>query len=460
MAKNEKKLTGTGKLPWFKPVFEMKIALLGKLRNRLGNKGNYVMRIVKKVPRALDVSRSLVVAVGFLLGLLLMGGPAEVSTQETNADGDLRLVDITTGEVVSLIITPAPSGRLEIFDDEDGDSTGEWKGICDDNLGVLGTEEENNIRVIGRQEAEVACRQLGFSGGTPLTELAVPADAAGDGEVPLEYYLLDDLECSGSEARIFGEGKCKHLARGESNCGANEAFGVTCEPATSNNDAVGQIAIRGTETKTGVTVTADHSGITDEDGKPADESSFTYQWISVDVAYNETEISAATNFTYTFQSADEENWVKVRISFTDEDGNSEEVASFEVGPIYPDLPDGSLRLIPTTDMGTGETSDFNSGLLEIFDNETKQWKGVCDDGWGTEEAEVACKQLGLSGGTGETNVIRIGLPPLLFLLDDVDCDGTENTLFECEHAGFGVSNCTSWEYAGVSCEAASGSDSQ
>lgn len=434
----------------------MKTALLGKLRNRLGNKGNYVMRIGRKAARALDVLRVFVVVAGFLLGLWLMG-PAEVNTQETTSDGDLRLVDITTGEVVSLVVTPAPSGRLEIFDDPDGDGAGEWKGICDDGLETLGREEDNDVRVVGRQEAEVACRQLGFSGGTPLTKLAVPDDAAGDGEAPLAYYLLDDLECSGSEARILGEDKCKHLQREENNCGADEAFGVTCEAATSNNDAVGQIAVRGTETKTGVTVTADHSRITDEDGKPTEGSSFAYQWIRVDVAYNETEIPSATNSTYAFQSADEENWVKVRIRFADDEGNSEEVASFEVGPIYPDLPDGSLRLISTTDMSTGETSDSSSGMLEIFDNVTKQWKGICDDGWGAEEAEVACRQLGLSGGAAETNIIRIGLPPLFFLLDDVDCDGTETMLFECEHAEFGVSDCTSWEYAGVTCEAASGS---
>lgn len=49
-------------------------------------------------------------------------------------------------------------------------------------------------------------------------------------------------------------------------------------------------------------------------------------------------------------------------------------------------------------------------------------------------------------------IIEIGWPPLLFLLDDVQCDGTENTLLECQHAGRGVNDCASWEYAGVSCE--------
>lgn len=426
----------------------MRDTILGKPKSRLGNSGSCATGDRRgQAAGTLGISRVFLMTAGLLLGFLLLGGPAEVKTQQTDADGDLRLVDTATGEVTSGL-----SGRLEIFDDEDGDGTGDWKGICDDGLGTLGKEEENNVRVIGREEAEVACRQLGFSGSTPLTMLAVPADQVGDGKPPLAYYLLDNLECSGSEARILGDGKCKHLPRGTNNCADGEAFGVICKAATSNNDAVGQIAIRGTETKTGVEVTADHSGITDADGKPSEESSFSYQWIRSDIVWNETEISGATNSKYTFQSDDEENWVKVRIRFTDDAGNSEEVTSFEVGPVYTNLPDGSLRLKPTIDLETGQESGPNSGALEIFDDETKLWKGICDDGWGAEEAKVACRQLGLTGDVAETDILRIGFPPLLFLLDDVECEGTEDTLLECKHPGRGVHNCGSWEYAGVSCE--------
>ena len=436
----------------------MEPTLPGKLKNSNGR--SCVMRTGKRIAGTLNASRIFIAAAGILLGILLVGGPAEVSTQETNADGDLRLVNTDDGTVVDLSTATAPSGRLEIFDDADGDGSGEWKGICDDGLGTLGTEEDNNVRVLGRQEAEVACRQLGFSGGTPMTELAVPSDVEeGDGKTPLAYYLLDDLECSGSETRILGDDKCKHLSRGENNCTANEAFGVACAAPTSNNDAVGHIAIRATETKTGVTATADHSGITDADGKPTEESSFSYQWIRSDISWNETEISGATSSTYTFQSDDEENWVKVRISFTDNSDNQEEVESFEVGPIYPDLPDGSLRLIPTININTGEVSDADlEGLVQIFDNEAKRWKGICDDLWDDDNATVACGQLGLSGGTAVTNILWVGYPSLLFLLDDVKCEGTEETLLECSHAGRGVHNCSSWEYAGVTCEAASNSE--
>ena len=422
------------------------------------------MRIGKRIAGTLDSSRIFVAAAGILLGILLVVGPAEVSAQQTNADGDLRLVNTDDGTVVDLSTATAPSGRLEIFDDADGDGTGEWKGICDDGLGTLGTEEDNNVRIIGRQEAEVACRQLGFSGGTPITQLAVPSDVeTGDGKTSLSYYLLDNLECRGSETAILGQNNCKHLPRGQNNCIDNEAFGVTCAAATSNNDAVGRIEISATETKTGVTATVDHSGITDADGKPTQESSFSYQWIRTDIVWNETEISGATSSTYTFQSDDEENWVKVRISFTDDAGNQEQVESFEEGPIYPDLPDGSLRLTAITTINT-ETNEVAvsdpslEGLVQIFDNQAKRWKGVCDDLWDDTDASVVCGQLGLTGGAAVTNILWIGYAAPPFLLDDVRCVGTEETLLECPAAARGVHNCLPWEYAGVTCEAASDSD--
>lgn len=433
----------------------MGVVRLGKLRNHLVNNGNYVARVGKRVVKALDVSRVFIVAAGLLLGFLLLGGPAELRTQQTNSDGDLRLVDTTAGTVVDLSTATAPSGRLEIFDDEDGDGTGEWKGICDDYLGELGTEIEGNVRVIGRQEAEVACRQLGFSGGTPITQLTLPDDSD---------YLLDNLECAGSEAKILGEGKCRHSERGEHDCESNEAFGVTCSAATTNNDAVGRLAITG-ETKLKQTLTADHTGITDEDGKPTEETSFSYQWIRVDNYWNETDISGATSSTYVLQDDDEGNWIKVKLTFTDDEENEEEVFSFEEGPVYTDKPDGSLRLRPirlSYDLGGGAVtvdSDEFTGIVEIFDEPSKKWKGICDDGaddenlgWGTEEAQVACRQLGFAGGTPITQINGTTSPPIYYLLDEVECDGTEDKLLDCDHAERGIHDCTTLEYAGVFCD--------
>ena len=394
-----------------------------------------------KVIKAFSALSVFLFMTGLFLGLLLIGGALEVKAQETNADGDLRLVDPDTDQVTS-----QTWGRVEIFDDEDRDGNGEWRGICDDVKGLRVGKEG------GGREAKVVCRQLGFPGGQPIVGLSAPKGAGTVGQIPLEYYLLDDLECSGSEPRILN--MCKHSPRGETNCGAGEAFGVTCDLAvlTSNNDAVGQVVINFTETKVGVMATADHSGITDADGKPTDESSFSYQWIRSYVNWIEEEIPFETDSVYTFQQGDENNWVKVRISFTDDAGNPEEVTSFRVGPIYANAEEGDLKLEHIVDLPPEPR--WRIGMVKIFDGELKRWSGVCDDSWTDQDAQVACRQIGFTGGTAIQGIHRIEYPPVLFLLDEVECQGTENTLLECGHAGRGVSDCSSWEYAGVTCDPA------
>lgn len=48
--------------------------------------------------------------------------------------------------------------------------------------------------------------------------------------------------------------------------------------------------------------------------------------------------------------------------------------------------DGDIRLV--------EGSTTLEGRVEICINDV--WGTVCDDGWGSEEARVVCRQLGLS----------------------------------------------------------------
>ena len=70
----------------------------------------------------------------------------------------------------------------------------------------------------------------------------------------------------------------------------------------------------------GETLTADTSGIADEDG--LENVTFSYQWLSGD-----SDISGATGSAYTLADADEGNTVKVRVSFTDDGGNDETLTS-------------------------------------------------------------------------------------------------------------------------------------
>ena len=67
-------------------------------------------------------------------------------------------------------------------------------------------------------DAQVACRQLGYSGTG-----AVPLDdvPAGSGNI-----WLDDVQCSGSESMLF---ECINIAFGVHKCVHAQDAGVTCK---------------------------------------------------------------------------------------------------------------------------------------------------------------------------------------------------------------------------------------
>ena len=70
----------------------------------------------------------------------------------------------------------------------------------------------------------------------------------------------------------------------------------------------------------GQTLTADTSGISDDDG--LGNVTYNYQWLADD-----TEIDGATSSTYTLQASDNGKAIKVRVTFTDDGGSEESLTS-------------------------------------------------------------------------------------------------------------------------------------
>ena len=123
--------------------------------------------------------------------------------------------------------------------------------------------------------------------------------------------------------------------------------------------------------------------------------------------------------------------------------------------------------------GYPERPNNYTGRLEIFDGtagDDGQWKWICDDGFGVEETQVACRELGLPTdgaevwempddwldmGSGLAALVRAliiaDLSQTPALLDDLDCDGDETRLIDCDHAGRGTSDCSISEAVGVTC---------
>jgi hypothetical protein len=89
-------------------------------------------------------------------------------------------------------------------------------------------------------------------------------------------------------------------------------------------------------------------------------------------------------------------------------------------------------------------SGTSSGLLEVFHD--GQWGTVCDDGFSTTNANVACRELGYSSGY-MTNATGSGQ----IWMDGVNCTGTETSLLDCPFNGWGINDCSHSEDVGLSC---------
>ena len=105
---------------------------------------------------------------------------------------------------------------------------------------------------------------------------------------------------------------------------------VTVSLALANSPAGGTPTIAGTA-EVGQTLSASTGGITDTDGRTRADGgepgyAYTYQWVRVNDG-TDTDIAGATNRTYRLVAADVGTKIKVKVGFTDDNGNAEEVES-------------------------------------------------------------------------------------------------------------------------------------
>ena len=125
--------------------------------------------------------------------------------------------------------------------------------------------------------------------------------------------------------------------------GWNVGDEVTLILTTENRPATGLPAIVGT-VRAGETLTADTSGIDDEDGLT--NVIFSYQWARNDD--EDEDIEGATSSTYTLVSADEGATISLRVYFTDDGGNHETLTSTSTDPVLPVPPIWSATMTPGT----------------------------------------------------------------------------------------------------------------
>ena len=76
---------------------------------------------------------------------------------------------------------------------------------------------------------------------------------------------------------------------------------------------------------------------------------------------------------------------------------------------------------------------------------------MCDDSWDMDDARVACRELGYPDAASALQSAHFGAGSGQIWLDDVNCAGSEDSIENCPHYGWGSHNCGHHEDASVVC---------
>ncbi|XP_040275433.1 lysyl oxidase homolog 3 isoform X2 [Bufo bufo] len=98
----------------------------------------------------------------------------------------------------------------------------------------------------------------------------------------------------------------------------------------------------------------------------------------------------------------------------------------------------------------GYPRKHNEGRIEVFYNQ--EWGTICDDDFTMENAHILCRHLGFTEATAWTHSAKYGKGIGRIWLDNVICTGKEKSIADCKSRGWGNSDCTHEEDAGVVCK--------
>ena len=291
------------------------------------------------------------------------------------------------------------------------DAEGNPETLTSDPTGEVAAAPAQNIQATGVPTISGTLQV----GETLTADTTGIADADGLTTVSYSYqWMADDTNIQGATDATYtlaedDEGKAiKVLVSFTDDAGNVESrpsapTDAVAAPPAQNSSATGAPSISGTA-QVGQTLTADTSGIADEDGLT--NAVFSYQWVADD-----TNIQDATGSSYTLTGDDEGKAITVTVSFTDAEGNPETLTSAPTGEVEA-KPNTSATGVPTID-GTAQVGQTLTADTSGIDDEdglnqvvfSYQW--IRNDGNADEDIAGATGSSYTLTGDDEGKTIRV-----------------------------------------------------
>ena len=161
---------------------------------------------------------------------------------------------------------------------------------------------------------------------------------------------------------------------------------ATTAVTTANTSATGAPTISGT-VQVDQTLTADTSGIGDADGLT--NVSYSYQWIAND-GTSDSDIADATASSYTLVAADAGKTIKVKVTFTDDNGNDESLTSTATTAVIAanTSATGAPTISGTVQVDQTLTADTSGiGDADGLTNVSYSYQWIANDG--TSDSDIA-----------------------------------------------------------------------
>ncbi|XP_038599255.1 scavenger receptor cysteine-rich domain-containing protein SCART1-like [Tachyglossus aculeatus] len=324
------------------------------------------------------------------------------------------------------------AGRVEVLHD------GHWGTVCDDSWDLA--------------DAQVVCRQL--SCGMALGAPAPTGYGAGTGPI-----WLDELACTGNESRLW---QCPSAGWGQHNCRHKEDVGVLCSEFIDMRLAGGSWACTGRlevfyngtwgsvchNSLTGVSLTVickqlqcGARGQLLDTPEPDAESRLTWVDHIECREKHHTSLWQCPSSPWHPHSCPrtEEAWISCQEERDEKNESPEETLKCSVF--------NNCTAQEKVRVRGGE--DGCSGRVEVW--HVGSWGTVCDDAWDLADAHVVCRQLGCGAALAAPGRAAFGPGTGTIWLDEVRCQGSEASLWDCPAAPWGRTDCDHKEDAAVNC---------